>query len=196
MQKRADSVNAYGRTHMLTDKPTKDKLKLAADAAGMPLTEYLRVVADRETENLQTGFGIRSKINDAEVEKQVSNLVDRAYLSLIEKIERGIKYLADHEPDDVAFFKIFAYGQENTDPIAEMKRATKAMAALSVVLPQFASGQVHPDKYNEKYQLTLEEIEDIEKIAKDKIAKLKNQAIQQGKLALENNESGEETQPA
>ncbi len=46
MQKRADSLNGMGRTMIATDIPTRAKLKAAAAAAGMPLSTYLRVLAD------------------------------------------------------------------------------------------------------------------------------------------------------
>ena len=45
MIKRSDSVRGMGLTYMATDKPTRFKLKAAAAAAGMPLTEYLRYLA-------------------------------------------------------------------------------------------------------------------------------------------------------
>jgi hypothetical protein len=46
MLKRADSVRSMGLTYLATDKPTRAKLKAAAAAAGLPLTEYLRYLAN------------------------------------------------------------------------------------------------------------------------------------------------------
>lgn len=51
--KREDSLESLGYTSIGTDKPTKAKLKAAADAAGMTLSEYIRMLADRETKNSQ-----------------------------------------------------------------------------------------------------------------------------------------------
>lgn len=53
MQKRDDSVRALKQASIGTDKPTRDKLKAAAAAAGMPLSEYLRYIADRELQDQQ-----------------------------------------------------------------------------------------------------------------------------------------------
>lgn len=53
MIKRADSTRSLGQASIGTDKPTRDKLKAAADAAGMTLSEYIRYLADEVTSNQQ-----------------------------------------------------------------------------------------------------------------------------------------------
>ena len=49
MIKRADSLRGQGKTSMAIDIPTRAKLHAAAARAGMPLAEYIRLLADRET---------------------------------------------------------------------------------------------------------------------------------------------------
>lgn len=73
MQKRADSVRSMKQASIGTDVPTREKLKMAASAAGVPLSEYLRVLADRETKDLQAGFGIPATTKGHETE--ISELV-------------------------------------------------------------------------------------------------------------------------
>ena len=47
MQRRGDNtVRAWGLTAIGTDKPTRQKLKAAAEAAGLTLAAYLRILAD------------------------------------------------------------------------------------------------------------------------------------------------------
>jgi hypothetical protein len=46
MIKRADSLRGQELTHIATDKPTREKLKQNANALGIPLSEYLRLVAN------------------------------------------------------------------------------------------------------------------------------------------------------
>ncbi len=53
MVKREDSIRSLGQVLIATDKPTRAKLKAAAAAHCMPLTEYLRVVADKGLEGMQ-----------------------------------------------------------------------------------------------------------------------------------------------
>jgi hypothetical protein len=71
--KRDDSVRSLGVTSIGTDMPTKAKLKAAAEAAGLTLAEYLRVLANSTSEQGRlvkdvpafdaTLPGIASKIN-------------------------------------------------------------------------------------------------------------------------------------
>lgn len=58
---KADSTYSLGQTSICSDKPTKAKLQAAARAAGIPLTEYLRILADKAVEDIQGGFGITSR---------------------------------------------------------------------------------------------------------------------------------------
>ena len=53
MHKRDDSLNSLGRTLIVIDKPTRYNLKLVAENAGMPLSVYLRELANRELANKQ-----------------------------------------------------------------------------------------------------------------------------------------------
>lgn len=56
MVKREDSLRSRGLTFIGTDKPTKDSLKKAAAASGLPLSEYMRVLADEAIKNKQGAF--------------------------------------------------------------------------------------------------------------------------------------------
>jgi len=56
MNKQADSVRSLGLTFIGTDIPTRAKLKAAAARAGMPLTKYLRLLADAVVTNTQGGL--------------------------------------------------------------------------------------------------------------------------------------------
>ena len=133
MQKRADSTYTIGRTSLVTDVPTREKLKTAAKAAGMPLTEYLRVIADKETKDLQAGFGIPSKRDDMESLKQEVSRLGTAWSTTNEKIEKVVKYLADREPEQVALFKILAYGEEKPAYTPEMLKADISEAVAKVI---------------------------------------------------------------
>jgi hypothetical protein len=55
--KRDDTVRAFGQASVGTDKPTRDKLKAAAAAAGMPVSDYMRILADQAIKDIQGGFG-------------------------------------------------------------------------------------------------------------------------------------------
>lgn len=56
MLKTDDSLNSMGRTLIATDKPTRAKLKQAAANNGLPLSKYLRLVAERDLANKQGGL--------------------------------------------------------------------------------------------------------------------------------------------
>lgn len=53
MQKREDSTRSLGMASLGTDIPTRDKIKAAAAAAGMPVSEYLRYLADLAVKDQQ-----------------------------------------------------------------------------------------------------------------------------------------------
>ncbi len=47
------SSRALGEAMIRSDKPTRDKLMAAAKAAGLPLSDYLRVLADNTLKDKQ-----------------------------------------------------------------------------------------------------------------------------------------------
>lgn len=64
MIKREDSVRSMGTASIGTDIPTREKLKKAAADAGMPLSEYIRVLANIDNPVLQTNTEIKNKTSD------------------------------------------------------------------------------------------------------------------------------------
>lgn len=54
--KRADSLRTLGFVTIATDKPTREKLKVAAEAANMTLAEYMRLLADASLNQKQGGL--------------------------------------------------------------------------------------------------------------------------------------------
>jgi len=59
-----ETVRGLGQASIGTDKPTRDKLKAAAKAAGLHLSEYLRILADSSIKDLQGGLtlpGVKPK---------------------------------------------------------------------------------------------------------------------------------------
>lgn len=53
MIKRADSTRSIGEAMIRSDVDTREKLKAAAASAGMPVSEYLRCLADEVSKNKQ-----------------------------------------------------------------------------------------------------------------------------------------------
>ncbi len=53
MERRCDTVRSLGQASIGTDRPTRDKLKAAATARGLALSEYMRVLADEGVKGLQ-----------------------------------------------------------------------------------------------------------------------------------------------
>jgi hypothetical protein len=75
MIKRADSLRGQGFTTLATDKPTKAKLQAAAAAAGLTLSEYIRVLADTSA----SGPGhLIPAVKSEDLSRQVESLSSRA----------------------------------------------------------------------------------------------------------------------
>lgn len=53
MQKQEGSTRVMGQASLATDKPTREKIKAIAAAHGLPVSEYLKVVADKGMKDLQ-----------------------------------------------------------------------------------------------------------------------------------------------
>lgn len=78
MIKRDDSLRALGLTYVATDKPTRAKLNAAAAAAGMPLSEYLRVLADKAISGKQGALPAITPGRSVDVSQRIAILSSQA----------------------------------------------------------------------------------------------------------------------
>lgn len=92
-----NSLRSQGLTCIAIDKPTRAKLKALAESENLPLSHYLRVVANRELKGKNIPFGMGSGGSEASV-SQVSQKLDDVMVKV--------------ESLDTAFFKAFNFLSE------------------------------------------------------------------------------------
>ena len=83
--------------------------------------------------------------NEVPATKGDISRLDKTYLSLIEKIEQGLKYLADREPEQVALFKILAYGEDKKTAYTPEMLKADISEAVTKVIEKMAEKQVKPN---------------------------------------------------
>ena len=137
MKKQADSLNSIGYTTISIDRDTKQRIK---DLAGdKDIYEFVRTLVKSYAENdennqipLKTGIQSQSE-SIVSLNHKVS-MLETAYTTWNEKADKVLRYLADREPEQVALFKILAYGEEKTwSYTPEMLKADISEAVTKVI---------------------------------------------------------------
>lgn len=78
MVKKEDSVRTLGQASIGTDIPTRDKIKDIAAKAGIPVSEFLRRVADNAADNMQRGLPLLTPPRTVDSQRQIESFVSRA----------------------------------------------------------------------------------------------------------------------
>ena len=120
MNTRVDTVRALGQASIGTDKPTRDKLRAAAAAAGMPLSQYIRYLADVATKDKQavlsgtplpgsTGVVGMLQAIDAKLDAWIAPKGKRSFLSDINAADAWFWSQLGLDPtsEDIAAFKVW-----------------------------------------------------------------------------------------
>lgn len=122
------SIRSLGKTNINVDKVLRDDIRQLAQKNNMTIVDYLRLKVE---EDKQADPQAVMLSNSSPVDKKISR-IESAILTVSDKLENLVKIMAELEPEEIAFFKILAYGQEREDYTPEMLKADISRMAEKV----------------------------------------------------------------